>query len=370
MSKSSGNVVDPIPLIDAFGADPLRYFLLREMAFGQDAQFSEEGLIDRINTDLANDLGNLTSRLLTLIASSTGGVLPPLPSPGGDLPEELFTLRARALGELKAFKQAFITYRFHEGLATLWSLISGINRFIVRWEPWSLAKDPARSELLGAVLREAAEGLAAVAIAVSPVMPQAAEDLWRRLGGEGTCADHDLWRRAREDRWGLLGDGRATTRGEALFPRIDKKAYFKEETMNTTSSTPGTPGTPGGPPGAEGSATPAPPAAASDQITIQDFLKVKLRTAVIRDAVKVEGADKLLKLTVDLGGETRTIVAGIALQYEPASLVGKSVVVVANLKPAKLRGVESQGMLLAADIGGKPIIATFEQEVPPGSTVR
>jgi methionyl-tRNA synthetase len=201
-------------------------------------------------------------------------------------------------------------------------------------------------------------------------MPQAAEDLWRRLGGEGTCADHDLWRRAREDRWGLLGDGRATTRGEALFPRIDKKAYFKEETMNTTSSTPGTPGTPGGPPGAEGSATPAPPAAASDQITIQDFLKVKLRTAVIRDAVKVEGADKLLKLTVDLGGETRTIVAGIALQYEPASLVGKSVVVVANLKPAKLRGVESQGMLLAADIGGKPIIATFEQEVPPGSTVR
>lgn len=370
MSKSSGNVVDPLPLIDAFGADPLRYFLMREMAFGQDAQFSEEGLIDRINTDLANDLGNLASRLLKLMESSCQGMLPALPGPGAGLPDELFDLRTRAGEALEAFREAFTACRFHEGLASLWGLVSGINRYIVRWEPWVLAKDPAKRKLLEGVLREAAEGLAAVSLALAPVMPATAADLWARLGGQGSCADHDIWRREPSRRWNLLEDGRATRRGDALFPRIDKNAYFKEETVTSTPSTPQGPSPAGGEGPAAARPAAAPAAAGADQITIQDFMKVRLRTARITEAEKVAGADKLLKLTVDLAGETRTIVAGIALQYTPEVLVGKTIIVVANLKPAKLRGVESQGMLLAADVGGRPIIATFEEEVPPGSTVR
>ncbi|HXI02789.1 MAG TPA: methionine--tRNA ligase, partial [Candidatus Saccharimonadales bacterium] len=195
MSKTSGNVVDPLPLIDALGADPVRYFLMREMVFGLDAQFSEEGLVDRINTDLANDLGNLASRLLTLVASSWQGTVPPLPSPSAGVPEDLFTLRSRAEVDLETFRASFEACRFHEGLAALWGLIGETNRFLVRWEPWALAKDPGKRPLLGAVLREAAEALAAVSLAVSPVMPGAAAELWGRLGGEGACEAHDLWRR-------------------------------------------------------------------------------------------------------------------------------------------------------------------------------
>ncbi len=370
MSKTSGNVVDPIPLIDAFGADALRYFLLREMAFGQDAQFSEEGLVDRINTDLANDLGNLTSRLLTLIGSSWGDALPPQPLPGPGHPEALFDLREQALRCLEASREAFEGCRFHEALASLWELVGGINRHIVRWEPWALARDPARRELLGGVLREAAEGLAAVAIALSPVMPQAAADLWRRLGGEGDCGHQDLWRRAPRERWGFLRDGGRTHRGEALFPRIDKKAYFQENAMTSTPIPPVSP-IPGADPS---SAHPAPaphtPGEASGQITIQDFQRVQLRTGKVTAAEKVSGADRLLKLTVDIGTEERAIVAGIALRYAPEELVGRTVIVVVNLKPAKLRGVESQGMLLAADVDGRPIIASFDQDVPSGATVR
>jgi methionyl-tRNA synthetase len=356
MSKTTGNVVDPLPLIEAFGSDELRYFLLREMAFGQDAQFSEEGLIDRINTDLANDLGNLVSRLLTLVGSSWNGAIPPLAQPGPEQPEDLFSLRELGLRELESFRRGFDDYRFHEGLASLWSLVSGINRFLVRWEPWALAKDPARRDLLGAILREAAEGLATVALAVSPVMPEAAQDLWKRLGGSGTCAEHDLWRRKPGSRWGLLQEGRPARRGEPLFPRIDKLAYFKEEDMTSPPEKPSSPETPAAP--------------AENLLSIQDFQKIQLRTGKVIQAEKVAGADRLLKLTVDVGTDTRTIVAGIALQYAPEALVGKTLIIVVNLKPARLRGVESQGMLLAADVDGKPIVATFEEEVPAGSDVR
>jgi methionyl-tRNA synthetase len=362
MSKSTGNVVDPMPLIDTFGADPLRYFLMREMAFGQDAQFSEEGLIDRINNDLANDLGNLASRLLRLIESSCDGTIPPLPKPDdGDLPDDLFQLRRRALESLEICRNGYAECRFHEGLASLWELVSEANRHLVRWEPWSLAKDPSRRGLMEAVLREAAEALAGVAVAISPVMPSASEDLWRRLGGPGTSGEHDLFRRPPNQRWGILDGGRKVERGASLFPRIDKKAYFKETPMEPSTPTPTPPA---------GAPKEGPQAGQEDQISIEEFLKVRLRTAKVVSAERVQGADKLLKLTVDVGSDVRTIVAGIAKQYEPESLVGKTMIVVVNLKPAKLRGVESRGMLLAADVGGEPIVATFERELPPGSVVR
>jgi len=378
MSKSTGNVVDPIPLIDSFGAGPLRYFLLREMAFGQDAQFSEEGLIERINNDLANDLGNLTSRLLTLIDSSWSGTLPPIAVPGrGRQPLELFELREPAEGALESCRVAYEEFRFHEALSALWDLISRTNRHIVRWEPWALAKVASKRELLGGVLREAAEALALVAVAIAPVMPEASQELWSRLGGEGRSGNHDLFLTPAGKRWGILATGATTRRGDSLFPRIDKEAYFKETSMEPSipkpPAPPSVPDPATAPQPVAAPASPQPGAASSpaaELISIEEFQKVRLRTGRIVAAEKIPGADRILKLTVDVGTDTRTVVAGIALQYAPESLVGRTVIIVVNLKPAKLRGVESQGMLLAADLGGAPIIAGFEREIPPGSVVR
>jgi len=194
-------------------------------------------------------------------------------------------------------------------------------------------------------------------------MPEASQELWSRLGGAGACAGSDLLRRPPRERWGLLPAAAPTRRGESLFPRIDKKAYFKEMTMETTPPAPAPQGAPSKP-------EPAAAAAATDEISIQDFQKVRLRTGKVLAADRIEGADRLLKLTVDVGTDTRTVVAGIAQHYAPESLVGKTVVIVANLKPAKLRGVESKGMLLAADLDGVPVVATFEKEIPPGNVVR
>jgi methionyl-tRNA synthetase len=339
------------------------------MAFGQDAQFSEEGLIARINNDLANDLGNLASRLLTLLETSWGGTVPPIAVPGrGRQPEEMFALREPALRAIEACRSGYEDFRFNEGLASLWDLVSEANRYIVRWEPWALAKVSSKKELLGGVLREAAEALALIAVALAPVMPDSSQELWRRLGGDGPTKDHDLFRRPAARRWGLLTTGATTRRSESLFPRIDKEAYFKETSMEPT-----TPKPPAGEAGPGPVPQTPPPVAAApppELISIEDFQKVRLRTGRILAADRIPGADRILKLTVDVGTDTRTVVAGIALQYAPESLVGKTVVIVVNLKPAKLRGVESQGMLLAADLGGSPIIATFEREVPPGSVVR
>ena len=346
MSKSTGNIVDPLPLIADFGADGLRYFLLREMAFGQDAQFSEEALVDRINNDLANDLGNLLSRLLKMIEDYRGGMVPAAPG----APGELAGPAAHAVSE---FRAAFDECRFHDGLSAIGALVGETNRFLVRWEPWSLAKDASRGAQLDMVLHNAAEALRLVAVALSPVMPGAAQEIWRQLG----CAGQVSECRADALAWGGLRPGQKASRGAALFPRIDKAAYFKETKMEQPPSTPATAASPAAPP-------------ASETITIDDFMKVKLRVGRILEAEKVAGADKLLKLLVDIGAEKRTVLAGIALQYAPESLVGKSIILVANLAPRKMRGIESQGMILAADADGKPIVAGFDSEVPPGATVR
>ena len=369
ISKSKGGVVDPIPLIEAFGVDPLRYFLMREMVFGQDANYSDEAFIDRVNTDLANDLGNLASRTLKMIEDYCGGKTPKTdPRFRGDEP-----LKKAAQDAVDGFVKDFEELDFSSGLAHVWGFIGLLNRFIVQNEPWKLAQDPVRRWALDSVLYTVAEGLRIVAVLIAPVVPQSASGLWKRLGVSGDVTTASL----EHIHWGELKPGRPIARGEPLFPRIDKAEYLKdagpgkEQPMDAPRTTPPAPSAVG--PGAPQapSATTTAPAAGGAEIGMDDFARVELRTARIVAAERVQGADKLLKLSVDIGAETRTIVAGIATRYAPESLVGKTIVVVANLKPAKLRGVVSQGMLLAAsDATGQPYILTTEEPVPPGLRVK
>ena len=346
MSKSLGNVVRPGPLLDAVGPDALRYFLLREMTFGLDGTFSDEQFLDRYNGDLANELGNVTSRIVTLCDSGFAGGLPPA-STGPEASELLGPSREAHA----AWRSAFDDYDFSGGLQAVWKLAAELNRFLQTHAPWKLAKDPAEAPRHAAVLRGAAEALLQIAAMTSPVMPKASSEIAGRLGAS-IPEDLAIFR------WGLLPVSARVAKREPLFARIDKTAYF-QEAATVTEPTPSAP------------APPAAPSAPSDgTITIDDFMRVELRVARVLSAERIEGADKLLKLQLDIGTETRQIVAGIAKAYAPEQLVGKTIVVVANLKPAKLRGVESQGMLLAADLDGRPIVATFNEEVKPGTRVR
>lgn len=367
ISKSKGGAVDPLPLIAAFGVDPLRYFLLREMVFGQDASYSDEAFIERVNTDLANNLGNLLSRTLKMIEDYCGGKVPkPDPRFRDDEP-----LKEAAKDAASALVKSFEELDFSTGLARVWSFIGLLNRFIVQNEPWKLSQDPGRRWALESVLYTVAEGLRIVAVLIAPVMPRSASDLWSRLGLGADAGAASL----QHVNWGELKPGLAIARGESLFPRIDKAAYLKDAAAHEEPrmDTPGTPAPPPLTPAPAAPAAPGPQAGGPGgaEISIDEFARVDLRTAKIVAAEKVQGADKLLKLTVDIGTETRTIVAGIATRYTPESLVGRTIVVVANLKPAKLRGVLSQGMLLAAsDAGGQPYILTTEEPLPPGWKVK
>jgi methionyl-tRNA synthetase len=360
MSKSRGNVVEPNSLLDDFGVDAVRYFLMREMAFGQDASYSDEALIDRSNADLANDLGNLASRTLKLVETLCGGTIP---DPGasvrraGDLTEPA---RAAFDGLVTGFEE----FDFSGGLARVWDLVGAANRFLVENEPWKAASDPARKDGVAAVLYQTAEALRIVGLLVAPVMPRAAENLWRQLGIPENPAEGDL----RGFRWGELSPGRPVARGEGLFPRVDKQAYL----ARLAEPAPGRPGTAAtAAPGKESAVEQAGPPARGAEIGIDEFKRVELRVGKIVAAERVEGAKKLFRVRVDLGTETRQIVSGIADKYTPEQLVGKSIVVVCNLKPAVIRGVESRGMLLAAaDPDGRATIVTFDEPVDPGAVVR
>jgi methionyl-tRNA synthetase len=336
MSKSLKNVVPPDPLLAAFGPDALRYFLLREMSFGLDGSYSDEALLDRYNGDLANELGNVTSRVVALCDAGFAGRTPP-PSARPEADE----LMPSAREAHTAWRAAFDDYDFSAGLAAVWKLAADLNRFLQSHAPWALAKRPEESERHAAVLRGAGEALLQIAAMASPVMPGAAADIASRMG---TSLPADL----SEFRWGLLPESAALEKRGPLFPRVDKASYFQETKPVTETK----------------------PSEEKDLLGIDEFKRVELRVGLVTAAERIQGADKLLKLQVDLGTETRQIVAGIAAAYPPEQLVGKRIVVVANLKPATLRGVESQGMLLAADFDGKPIIATFAEDVKPGTRVR
>ncbi len=344
VSKSVGNIVRPDHLVADFGPDALRYFLMREMAFGQDASFSDEAFLTRYNADLANDLGNTVSRVAALCRQSFGKT-----------PNEVCTDNdvMRVWGAARAEWQAAMTdCQFNRALEAVWKYLAEINSYVVTKEPWKIRKaEGTDSARLHRVLSAAAEGVRLSAVMLSPFLPKTSRKIFEAFGMEGrdpSAADLD---------WGRLPVSQPMPEMPALFPRADAAEYFKEKDVTTTSTDP-----------AGAPAAPAP----DDRIAIEDFQKVRLRTAKILVAERVPKSNKLMRLEVDLGDERRQIVAGIAAQYEPEALVGRNIVVVANLKPAKLMGVESNGMVLAASIGegGAPVLLDVPADVPAGSKVK
>ncbi len=362
MSKSRGNIQFPQPIVRVLGADALRYFLLREMVFGQDGNFSREALVERYNSDLANGLGNFASRTLAMMEKYFGGKVPS-PSAGSDRAIRDETLATRAIADIQDCQSLYDAFAFSRALERIWELISEVDKYFVLEQPWALAENPAKRERLATVLYTAAEALRIVCLLVHPVMPQAAKRIWKQLGLQGNLADEQLPDTVAMENWGKLQPGTSIGKPEAIFPRVDKaEATERIEAMEHEMRQP-----PATPPAAAAAAPQAP-----GRITIEDFAKVEMRVGEVKSAERVAGADKLLKVMVDIGGEVRQLVAGIAQEYKPEDLISRKVIVVVNLQPRKLRGVESNGMILAASVGpeGKPVLAGFLEDVPPGARLK
>jgi methionyl-tRNA synthetase len=352
MSKTLGTIVDPIEAADRLGVDPLRLYLVKEVAFGGDGDFSWERYEERYNVDLANNLGNLVSRVTSMAHRYRGGRV----APGTSGNDQLARLGESLVAE---YRTAMDRFALHEGAAAAYKLIDGANEFIAATTPWSLAKNPADADRLSQVLFDATEAIRLAAIMLAPIMPSSSREILRRVGAtsEGITFDRD-------GRWRNDGERLVLQEGP-LWPR-------KETTTVTDIPVPPDGPAPGALPPVSAPVLPtAAPAPADNRISIDDFMKVELRVAKVLAAEKVEKSKKLLKLSVDVGTEQRTLVAGIAEAYEPEALVGKTVVIVFNLKPAKLMGIESNGMVLAASPdGGKPTVVTFENPPDPGTRVR
>ena len=358
MSKSVGNVVRPHAYIDRFGLDAFRYFAFREMVFGQDASFTDEAFLTRYNSDLANDLGNLVSRATTMLHRYCGGVMPASSVVLESRKEEL-ELGVALDGLIESVKSAIGSFQFSSALREIWELIGATNRYIVTREPWVVAKDPAKRDELETALHVSADAVRVIAELIRPFMPDTGERTLRMLGIEPSA---NAWESLAR---GALKSGTTMGQTSALFPRMETPLEELQH-MSADNDTP----QPAASPAASAPAPAAAPAV-DHRISIDDFMKVELRTAKVLTAEKVEKSKKLLKLTVDVGTEQRTLVAGIAEAYEPEALVGKTVVIVFNLKPAKLMGIESNGMVLAASPeGGKPTVVSFENPPEPGTRVR
>ena len=372
MSKSLGNVVQPQGYVDRFGVDALRYFVMREMVVGQDASFTDEVFLTRYNSDLANDLGNVVSRATTMIQRYCDGVVPAASGP--ESPDKLDAeLRRRADAVIAAAIAAIERFDFSGALREVWSLISDLNKYIVTREPWVLAKNPELRPVLDATLGNAADVLRVVAALIEPVMPATSA---RIRGMLGIGAENWVGLKA-----GTMTSGARLGQIEPLFPRVEHTVEeLRQMADNKSTGTPGNePTTTQSPPlptaiGSETPAAPAAPASAwpmDQRISIDDFMKIDLRVAKVLAAERVPNSKKLVKLEIDLGSEQRTLVAGIAEAYEADALVGRHVAIVANLKPAKLMGIESNGMVLAASPdGGKPLLVSFETPPAPGTRVR
>jgi len=396
MSKSLGNVVDPIEAAERCGVDPLRLYLVKEVPYGGDGDFTWERLDEKYNADLANNLGNLVSRVSAMTERYRGGQVP-----SSDRSERLAGIAAAAVAD---YRTAMDRLAIHEGAAAAFRIIDAANLFIADTQPWALAKDPAQSDRLTGVLAEASEAVRVAAVLLLPVMPASAAEILRRVGETRGVTEFKLadaeWRKSGEKR--ILNEG-------PLWPRKDIGVNVTEPSKEPASGEPGAPAAPAPAPAAPAPASPTAPAAPApaapgapaapapaapvtptppippdsqgltqaaapsppdDRISIDDFMKVELRAAKIIAAERVPKSKKLMKMTVDAGTEQRTIVAGIAEAYEPDALVGKTVVIVANLKPAKLMGIESNGMVLAASPdGGLPIVLNAEPATP-GTRVR
>ena len=345
MSKSKGNVFSPVTVAEDLArisgaefdvaVDAIRYFLMREVTFGLDGDFSMGGLAGRFNADLANDLGNLLNRTLPLLHRYRNGIVP---KPDASDPEVkvLESLVTSTADEVADYMDRL---QFSEALGAIWTLVGAANRFIEHQAPWKLAKDESCAARLDAVLYAALETVRATAILIQPFMPSVSEIIWGQLGIEEPAAKQ-TWTDA--GTWGKLKPGTQTREPKPIFPRIDMRTITqppqKEEQV--------------------------------EQISFDEFKKMELRVGTVKSADRVPGADKLLQLTVDLGTEERPVVAGIAQWYSPEDLVGRQIVVVTNLAPATIRGVESRGMLLAADVNGTAVLLQPDKEVPTGSGVR
>ena len=364
MSKTLRNVVEPRKLAEIYGVDAVRYYLMRDVNFGLDGDFSHSAVVGRINADLANDLGNLLNRTIALVEKLAGGVVPPAGEPG----ERERALRACAERTAVQAADDLDNYRPHRALEAIWALCGEANRFVDAAAPWALAK-AGRTAELHAVLYAALEALRWIGRMCLPVLPSKAAVLLERIGDGGPRR----WPAA----WGELPAGAKVVRGEPLFPRIDAE---REVELARQLGLPSVPAAPVAGPATSAvaasaapsapAATPAGPGASPAPIAYDDFAKLELRVARVLAAEKVPKADKLIKLSVDVGDpEPRTIVAGIALRYQPEQLVGKRIVLLANLEPRKLRGIESRGMLLAATHEGRPCVLTVEDEIPPGTRV-
>jgi methionyl-tRNA synthetase len=378
MSKSRGNIVRAETILDVLGSDALRYFLLREVVFGQDGSFSFDALVHRYNSDLANGLGNLASRTLAMITRYFKGEVPYPSHAAAHTPEEDM-VAALAKHTIAEFHELFEQYQFSRALELAWALVAGVDKYIVENEPWSLAEksDENSRARLATVLYTSAEALRIVTALAHPVMPEATAKIWAQLG-LGDIKKFSL----ADLRWGQLHLGTKLGKVEPVFPRADKSTVERmqmieeqqrapaaaDETQLATAAQAGaSEGTSHAPAPVNQSAAPA----TDGRITIDDFAKVELRVAQVKVAEKVKGADKLLRLEVDLGNEVRQIVAGIAEAYPPETLVGRKIVIIANLAPRKLRGLESNGMLLAASLeGGKPVLAGFLEDVPVGARLK
>ena len=343
MSKSLQNVVEPNNLIDKFGVDVIRYFLLREVPFGLDGDFSHKALIGRLNSDLANNLGNLLNRTVNMMKKYCDGVIP-ASALGGPEDAPLTEKAAEVIAEVR---KLYNELAYNKILQKIWTLVDATNQYIDKTGPWNLAKTDEGKERLKTVMYNSAESLRVLGILLNPFMPDSMSFLMKQLGIQLSIEDQGM---ASLENWGGLKPGNQTQKAKQLFPRIEDKQAEKLL--------------------AELAAPKKEKKESINQITIDEFMKVELRTGKILEAEKVKKSKKLIQLKVDIGTETRQVLAGIAESYKPENLIGRTVIIVANLKPAKLMGIESQGMVLAASKDGTISLAGFDQECGQGIQVR
>lgn len=354
MSKTLGNVIDLAVLKRHFTNDMVRYFCLREMVFGQDGDFTYHGLIDRVNADLADGLGNLSSRTLTMVRRYCQGIIPRAQRAQWGPEEREISAKAEEVRE--AFLRGFDSYQFHRALESVWELIARVDKYLTDNRPWLLSKEETERPRLQAILNTAVKALRFITVLLVPVLPEATASIWRQMGMPGTPADED----PEQLQFDVPVEGTPIGEVKPVFPKIDKEVTMSE---------------------IQGKEHPAPAAVRdassaggqAEYITIDDFAKIDLRAGTVVEARRVENTEKLIQLTVDIGEtQPRQLVAGIAQEYKPEDLIGRKVIVVANLKPRKIRGIESNGMILAAAVGdeGRPVLAGFLEDVPNGARLR